>query len=71
MATNTGEIVRWPGPRKYNGKGRSQTYADMAAGKFPKPIKLGGRAVGWLKSELEDWQKARIAERDAKAPRNA
>jgi prophage regulatory protein len=32
---------------------------------FPKPVRLGPNAVGWLKSEIEAWQQARIAERDA------
>jgi prophage regulatory protein len=34
------------------------------AGKFPRPIPLGGgRAVGWLESDLRAWQ----AERDGQA----
>lgn len=39
----------------------------VAAGRFPKPIKLGARASGWLESELLAWQAERIAERDASA----
>ena len=47
-------------------------YALIAAGQFPKPIKLGGpgpraRASGWLSREVEEWQLARKAERDATA----
>jgi predicted DNA-binding transcriptional regulator AlpA len=36
-------------------------------GQFPAPIKLtdGGRASGWLESDLIEWQKRRIAKRDA------
>jgi prophage regulatory protein len=37
-----------------------------AQGKFPKPIPLTERAIGYLASELAAWQKDRIAERDAK-----
>ncbi len=27
---------------------------------FPKPIKLGGKAVGWIESEIEAWINAQI-----------
>jgi len=37
----------------------------MAAGEFPKPVKLGPKSVGWLESEIADWQKNRIACRDS------
>lgn len=39
--------------RARTGLSRSTLYARMAAGKFPTPIPLGGRAVGWLESEVE------------------
>ena len=48
------------------GLSRSSIYELVADGKFPKPINLGGRAVGWLENELAEWQKSRIAERDGK-----
>jgi len=32
----------------------------MAAGTFPKNIKLGPRAVGWLETEIDDWLQSRI-----------
>lgn len=36
---------------------RSTLYRRIKQGKFPKQIKLGegSRAVGWLKSQVEDW----------------
>jgi len=37
----------------------------MQDGTFPKPIKLGARAVGWLESEIEEWLQARIEKRDS------
>jgi hypothetical protein len=41
----------------------------IAAGKFPKPIKVNdaGRILGWLETEIAAWQEARIALRDAGA----
>jgi prophage regulatory protein len=34
---------------------------------FPRRIKLGPNAVGWLESEIDDFIKQRIAERDGVA----
>jgi len=33
--------------------------------KFPAPVPLGPRAVGWLESDISEWQRQRIAARDA------
>jgi prophage regulatory protein len=45
------------------GLSRSTIYARIAAGLFPSPIDLGGgRAVGWLESEIDSWVKSRIME---------
>ena len=35
------------------------------AGKFPKPVPLGERAVGFVEDEVIAWQEDRIAKRDA------
>lgn len=35
-----------------------------AAGKFPKRVQLGPCRVGWVESEVIEWMKQRIAERD-------
>ena len=34
---------------------KSTVYAKMLNGKFPRPIKLGRRAVGWKSDELQAW----------------
>ena len=34
---------------------KSTVYAKMLNGEFPRPIKLGRRAVGWKSDELEAW----------------
>ena len=46
---------------------RSTIYEKIAKGSFPKPIRLSERAVGWLETEIEAWQKARIAQRNEAA----
>lgn len=35
-----------------------------ANGRFPKRVPLGSGRVGWLDTEVEDWIRARIADRD-------
>lgn len=40
---------------------RSTIYNLMAKGEFPKPIKLGVRAVGWLESDISDWLNQRAS----------
>ena len=30
---------------------------------FPRPIRLGARAVGWLEHEIDGWLKSRIEQR--------
>lgn len=42
----------------------STIYAYVAAGKFPKMVKLGPRCSGWFEPEVTAWKAERIAERD-------
>jgi len=37
---------------KLGGRARSSIYADLEAGRLPKPLKLGGR-VYWPEDELD------------------
>jgi prophage regulatory protein len=39
----------------------SSLYDLVARNKFPKPIALSVRRVGWLEQEVNDWIEARIA----------
>jgi prophage regulatory protein len=47
-------------------KSREQLDGLVNDGEFPKPIKIGKRAVAWLDAELQQWLKQRIAERDGR-----
>lgn len=42
------------------GRSRSSIYADIERGEFPRPIKIGPRAVGWMETEIDSWIKERI-----------
>lgn len=37
------------------GLSRSSIYRRIENEGFPKPVLLGGRASGWLESEVDDW----------------
>ncbi|EKF9741423.1 AlpA family transcriptional regulator [Vibrio cholerae] len=47
------------------GLGRSTIYKFMAdETDFPKRVPLGGRAVAWVESEIEEWMESRLSMRD-------
>lgn len=56
-------ILRRKQVESRTGLSRSTIYARIAAGLFPSPIDLGGgRAVGWLETEIDQWVQSRINE---------
>jgi prophage regulatory protein len=57
MAT---KILRLPDVLQHCGLSRSSLYAQVAEGKFPKPVKISTRSVGWVESDLNDWVQSRI-----------
>ena len=57
-----GRFLRLPEVMARTGLSRSTIYVRLAQGRFPRPVSLGGRAVGWIESEIEEWCRQRIAE---------
>jgi prophage regulatory protein len=53
-----------------SGLGRSSIYKFMAEGCFPQSTFLGGRAVAWVDTEIDDWILARVEERDHQLANN-
>ena len=54
---------------QFVGLRRTVIAGMVKSGDFPPPIKLNaasGRAVGWLETDLIDWQNARIKARNSK-----
>ncbi|MFL9933482.1 AlpA family transcriptional regulator [Paraburkholderia sp. RL18-103-BIB-C] len=43
------------------GMPRSSVYRAASLGEFPKPIKLGEKASGWLESDVDAWIDSRVA----------
>lgn len=67
MATTTNTLqekrfIRLPRVKELTTLPTSAIYAAIAAGRFPKQIKIGERAVAWLESDVIAWIDARIAE---------
>lgn len=54
-------ILRRPEVEHMVGLSRSTIYAMMAEGHFPKPVRLGRRAVGWREADLRRWLESREA----------
>lgn len=61
MAQN---ILRLPAVKFLCGLSRSSIYLRISQGLWPKPVSLGGRAVGWPSGEVEAVNAARIAGRN-------
>ena len=53
-------ILRRRQVEQRTGLSRSTLYQYIKDGCFPKPVRLGPRAVGWLESEVRDWIATRI-----------
>ena len=57
----THTILRLPAVRASTGLSRSTIYLRVSQGTFPRPVSLGGRAVGWVEEEIQSWLAERIA----------
>jgi prophage regulatory protein len=53
-------VLGLPEVKARTGLSRSTIYFRIAQGSFPKPISLGGRAVGWLEAEIQEWLQSSI-----------
>ncbi|MXW68021.1 MAG: AlpA family transcriptional regulator [Gemmatimonadales bacterium] len=55
-------FLRLPEVEARTGLARATIYVRMAEGTFPKSVSLGGRAVGWIETEINEWGRERIAD---------
>ncbi len=55
-------LLRTPDVERRTGLKKSKLYQLMAAGEFPKPIRLTEKAVAWPESEVTHWIHAKIAQ---------
>jgi len=59
------KILRLPVVLDRTGLSRSTVYLRVNEGRFPRPVSLGARAVGWIETEVEEW----IARREIRGQR--
>jgi len=55
------QILRLPAVCRATGLGRSIVYQLEASSQFPRRVKIGARAVGWIETEVQSWLHERIA----------
>ena len=55
-------FLRLPEVQDRTGLSRSTIYVRLGQGRFPRPVSLGERAVGWIEAEVEEWIRERIEE---------
>ncbi len=53
-------ILRLPTVKARTGLSRSTIYLRISEDSFPKRVSLGGRAVGWIEAEVDDWLNQQI-----------
>ena len=62
-------ILRLPAVKSRTGLSRSSIYLRISENRFPRPVSLGGRAVGWIEGEVDNWLNDQIeASRDSRHP---
>jgi prophage regulatory protein len=57
------KVLRLPDVMDRVGLGSSFIYLLIQRGEFPKPVKIGVRAVGWIEPEVDVWIEERLAQR--------
>lgn len=58
---NNQKILRIAAVKDCTGLSRSTIYLMISKGEFPKNVRIGAKAVGWVDSDLQSWIESRIA----------
>jgi prophage regulatory protein len=66
-ATIPAQLLRLPDVMSRTGLARSTVWNLVAAGRFPKQVKLSERSSAWVSSEVDHWVTAKITERDLRS----
>lgn len=54
------KVLRRPAVQEATSLSRSTIYDLMSKGKFPRPIKLTGKAVAWREGDITAWLNSRV-----------
>lgn len=60
LPQGAGPLWRMPTVEIQTGLSKAEIYRRIKRGTFPKPLKLGARAVAWQASTIEAWVKSLI-----------
>ncbi len=52
---STGPLLRLPSVQAKTGLSKSEIYRRIKENTFPKPVKLGARAVAWSADAIDQW----------------
>ena len=58
-SSDSSPFLRMWAVTRMTGLGRSTIYRLVAQDKFPSPVRLANRAIGWRRTDLERWTKGR------------
>ena len=61
------KIYRLPDVMNMTGLSRSSIYLRVSTDEFPKPVKIGRRAVGWPEDTIIAWQAKMMEAQDESA----
>jgi len=61
----THRIIRRPEVQNLTALSKSTIYLRISKGTFPSPIPLGGRLVGWLEADIQNWIESKIEKQEA------
>ena len=59
VTTSDNRLLRLSEVQARCGLSRSTVYRQMGEGAFPRPLRVGVRAVRWRESEIESWLPSR------------
>ena len=59
-------FIRQPEVTRLTTIPKSSIPGEIDEGNFPAPVELTSRSRAWLKSEVRDWMKKKLKERDVK-----
>ncbi|WP_176470612.1 helix-turn-helix transcriptional regulator [Vibrio metoecus] len=63
MSESNIRLIRFREVLAMTGLSRSSMYRFIEENQFPAQVQLGGRAVAWVESEVQEWIQQRVTER--------
>ncbi|EGQ8014062.1 TPA: AlpA family transcriptional regulator [Vibrio cholerae] len=58
------KVIRLKEVIELTGLSKSSIYRMASDDKFPKPLSLGARSVGWIESEVTQWLAEKLGARN-------